>query len=105
VELKFWIEIGLLLLTGSGIYWRVHYKTKELSNDSLSQKELIQCLQNKDIEQDKAIADLKVDVEKRLNDFEKLLNKRLTRIEKILIRIDERMQLRAAKDLIEPEED
>lgn len=100
MDYKFWIEIGTLLLTGSAIYWRVHYKTKELSSESDDHKAAIKCLREKDTELGQSIADMKVDVEKRLNDFERRIDKRLTRIEKILIRIDERMQLRAANDLI-----
>jgi len=100
MDIKIFIEIGLLLLAVSAIYWRVHYKTVELSSNSKNFEDAIKYLRGKDTEHDKAIADLRSDLEKTQNDFEKRMEKRLIRIEKILIKLDERIQLKLAEELM-----
>lgn len=101
MDLKFFLEMALLLLAGSAIYWRVHYKTEQLSSSANNFENTIKSLQSKDAEHDKAIADLKSDMEKSINVMERRIDKRLGKIEKILIRMDAKMGSGAADDLMD----
>lgn len=109
---KLLIQISTFILTGSALYWKMHFTQKEVKNQADRMEKNVKDLHDRIDGHDKEIADIKsriqikthefeLKIEKRFADNSRVIGKRLDRMEKILIKIDERMCTKAAGQLLE----
>ncbi len=82
MSVEFILQCVVLFFGLSGAFWKIHFSQKSLKTVT-------------DLQDDKIL-----NLEKQFCNSDKKLTRKLSRIEKILIRMDERMQTRAADELI-----
>ena len=111
-DTKLLIEIITFVLTGSALYWKLHFTQKEVKKQADDMVSNVKECHDRIDGHDKAIADInsriqikthefELKIEKRFADNSRVIGKRLDRMEKILIKIDERMCTKAAGQLLE----
>ena len=111
-DAKLLIQIITFILTGSALYWKLHFTQKEVVNQAERMEKSVKDLHDRIDDHDRAIADInsriqikthefELKIEKRFADNSRVIGKRLDRMEKILIKIDERMCTKAAGQLLE----
>lgn len=111
-DAKLLIQIIMFVLTGSALYWKLHFTQKEVKSQADRMEKNVKECHDRIDGHDKAIADInsriqikthefELKIEKRFADNSRVIGKRLDRMEKILIKIDERMCTKAAGQLLE----
>jgi len=101
MDLRLISEFVALMLAVSALYWKMHYGQKEVRKTTQAHAVAIEECGDRICENEKALADFKLEVERRFHASEAKIERRLMRIEKILIKIDERLGAQAAGELID----